>query len=130
MQFHHIGYRVKGLYWLGNYALRWGIASEEACRRLKILAFWEMHGLAATRDAFGGVGAHSTAGVDSIEKGAASPRRWCREPCAASSPPASVAGSGDGRDQAAAPGASEPGPGQSASVAGALLYGTRTRLSE
>ena len=53
MQFQHVGYRVKGCYWVGGYALRWGMISEQACQRLKILAFWERHGLAAARDAFG-----------------------------------------------------------------------------
>lgn len=52
MQFHHAGYRIKGFYRLADYALRWGMASSEASRRLKILAFWERHGLAATMEAF------------------------------------------------------------------------------
>ncbi|MBU6421960.1 MAG: DDE-type integrase/transposase/recombinase [Gammaproteobacteria bacterium] len=53
MRFQHLGYQVRGFYRVGNYALRWGMVSEQACQRLKILVFWERHGLDATRDAFG-----------------------------------------------------------------------------
>lgn len=52
MRIGRVGYRVKGFYRIGGYALRWGMVSEQASQRLKILAFWESHGLAATRDAF------------------------------------------------------------------------------
>jgi transposase-like protein len=53
MQFQPVGYRVNGFYRVSAYALRWSMVSERARQRLKILAFWEKHGLAATQDAFG-----------------------------------------------------------------------------
>lgn len=53
MQQQHIGYRVKGFYRWAGYALRWDMLNPSARDRLKILTFFEKHGLAATIDAFG-----------------------------------------------------------------------------
>jgi len=52
MQFQYIGYRVRGFYWLADYALRWGMVNEIAAYRYKILCFWEKYGLEATEEAF------------------------------------------------------------------------------
>ena len=52
MQYQHVGYRIKGLYRLGAYALRWGMPNPKAQDRLKILRFFEKHGLHATTDAY------------------------------------------------------------------------------
>ena len=52
MQYNHVGYRVKGFYRLGNYALKWGMTNNKntatAEKRKKILSFWLAHGLEAT----------------------------------------------------------------------------------
>ncbi len=53
MQRQHIGYRIRGFYRVGGYALRSGMPNDKAQHRLKILLFWEKHGLKATLDAFG-----------------------------------------------------------------------------
>jgi transposase InsO family protein len=53
MQVQYIGYRVKGFYRIAAYALRCGMQSEQAQQRLKILRFFDKHGLEATREAFG-----------------------------------------------------------------------------
>lgn len=52
MRIGRIGYQVKGIYRVAGYALRWGMVSEQASQRLKILVFWQEYGLAATHDAF------------------------------------------------------------------------------
>lgn len=55
MQYQHIGYRLKGFYYVSNMGLRHGLLmlSEAAKNRVKILDFWEKHGFIATNDAFG-----------------------------------------------------------------------------
>lgn len=53
MQVQRVGYRVKGFYGLADYALRWGMVHKDAAARLKILRFFERHGLEATLEAFG-----------------------------------------------------------------------------
>ena len=54
MQIHRVGYHVKGFYKLNDYAIRYArMVTEEAKRRARILLFWEKHGLAATKEAFG-----------------------------------------------------------------------------
>ncbi len=53
MQVQYIGYRVKGFYRIAAYALRCGMQSELDQQRLKILRFFDKHGLEATREAFG-----------------------------------------------------------------------------
>ncbi len=52
MQYQHIGYRIRGFYRVADYALRWGMLNDTAQTRLKILMFFETHGLQATQDAF------------------------------------------------------------------------------
>ena len=52
MQIQRIGWKVKGLYGVADYALRWGMVNQEAEKRYRILEFWDKHGLEATRDAF------------------------------------------------------------------------------
>jgi transposase InsO family protein len=52
VQIHRAGYRVKGFYRLADYALRWGMVHKDAAVRLKIIRFFERHGLAATLEAF------------------------------------------------------------------------------
>jgi len=53
MRIRQIGLGIWGFYRLADYALRSGMVTEEAQRRLKILGFWQRHGLAATTEAFG-----------------------------------------------------------------------------
>jgi hypothetical protein len=53
MRIYHIGYRIRGLYWLANLGHLWEMTPKDAQQRLKILRFWDKHGLAATMDAFG-----------------------------------------------------------------------------
>jgi len=53
MKVKHIGYRVRGFYQLAALGQLWESIPEAAQRRLRILKFWEKHGLEATRDAFG-----------------------------------------------------------------------------
>ena len=52
MQIQRTGYRIKGFYRWASYALRWGMLHETAQHRLKVLTFFETHGLHATQDAF------------------------------------------------------------------------------
>lgn len=52
MQIQRVGWGVKGLYRLADYALRWGMDEREAEKRYRILGFWDKHGLEATLDAF------------------------------------------------------------------------------
>ena len=53
MQVRRIGYRVKGLYRVAGLGMKWGIIAPNTEKRLKILRFWEEHGLKATIAAFG-----------------------------------------------------------------------------
>src|SRR3989304_2644095 len=52
MQYQHVGYRIKGLYRLGAYALRWGMPNPKPQARPKTLRFFEKPGLHATTDAY------------------------------------------------------------------------------
>ena len=52
MQIQRMGWRVKGLYGLADYALRWSMDESEAEKRYRILGFWRKHGLIATMEAF------------------------------------------------------------------------------
>ncbi len=53
MRIQRISYHVKGLVNLNDYALRLAyMIQEKAKHRVKVLAFWEKHGIKATRDAF------------------------------------------------------------------------------
>jgi hypothetical protein len=49
MRVQHVGYKIRGLYRLADYALRWGMIAKDAQRRLEILGFWRRHGLAASQ---------------------------------------------------------------------------------
>jgi len=51
IKFH--GYGVKGWYGVKRYALRMQSVSETAQKRVRILEFWNCHGLSAAMDAFG-----------------------------------------------------------------------------
>jgi transposase InsO family protein len=53
MQIHHVGYRIRGLYRVAALGHLWDMTPKDAQRRLEILRFFDKHGLAATRDAFG-----------------------------------------------------------------------------
>jgi len=53
MQRQHIGYRVRGFYRVAALGHLWDMTPKDAQRRLEILRFFDKHGLAATRDAFG-----------------------------------------------------------------------------
>jgi transposase-like protein len=53
MQIHHVGYRIRGFYRVAALGHLWGMTPKDAHRRLEILRFFDKHGLAATRDAFG-----------------------------------------------------------------------------
>ena len=52
MQVRRIGYRVRGLYRVASLGVKWGMIAPDTEKRLKILRFWEEHGLKATRAAF------------------------------------------------------------------------------
>lgn len=53
MRIQKVSYHVKGLVNLADYALRLAhMISDKAKQRVKVLAFWEKHGLEATLDAF------------------------------------------------------------------------------
>ena len=52
MQVRRIGYRVKGLYRVARLGMKWGMIAPNTEKRLKILRFWEEHGLKATIAAF------------------------------------------------------------------------------
>lgn len=52
MQVGYIGYRVKGFLRTANRALYWSMITKTAEDRLKMLAFWDRHGLAAAQEAF------------------------------------------------------------------------------
>lgn len=54
MQIRRIGYQVRGFGRITDYALRWAyVITEKAKHKGKVLAFWQKHGMKATRDAFG-----------------------------------------------------------------------------
>ena len=48
-----IGYRISGFRAVTDRALYWDMICQSAEQRLKMLLFWERHGLAATQEAFG-----------------------------------------------------------------------------
>jgi transposase InsO family protein len=53
MRVQHIGYRIRGFYRIAAFGHLWEMTPKDAQQRLKILRFWDKHGLAATMDAFG-----------------------------------------------------------------------------
>ena len=53
MQVQRIGYGIRGFYRVAHWGHLWEMTPKDAQERLKILRFWERHGLQATRDAFG-----------------------------------------------------------------------------
>ncbi|QGU32573.1 integrase core domain-containing protein [Thermochromatium tepidum] len=53
MRVQHIGYRIRGFYRVAALGHLWDMPPKDAQRRLEILRFFDKHGLAATRDAFG-----------------------------------------------------------------------------
>jgi len=53
MQIHHVGYRNRGFYRVAALGQLWDMTPKDAQRRFEILRFFNKHGLAATRDAFG-----------------------------------------------------------------------------
>jgi hypothetical protein len=53
MQIHRDGYRIRGFYRVAALGHLWEVTPKDAHRRLEILRFFDKHGLAATRDAFG-----------------------------------------------------------------------------
>jgi hypothetical protein len=53
MRVQHIGYRIRGFYRVAALGHLWGMTPKDAERRFEILRFFDKHGLAATRDAFG-----------------------------------------------------------------------------
>jgi hypothetical protein len=53
MQVQHIGYRIRGFYRVAALGYLWDMTPKDAQRRFEILRFFNKHGLAATRDAFG-----------------------------------------------------------------------------
>ena len=53
MQIHRVSYGVRGFARLVNSALRWAyMLTDKAKYKLKVLAFWQKHGLTTTLDAF------------------------------------------------------------------------------
>lgn len=53
MQVQRIGYGIRGFYRAAHLGHLWEMTPKDAQQRLRILHFWERHGLAATIDAFG-----------------------------------------------------------------------------
>lgn len=53
MQVQRIGYGLKGFYRLAALGQKWEMTPKDAQERLRILQFWERHGLSATQEAFG-----------------------------------------------------------------------------
>lgn len=54
MQIQRVSYGVKGFVRLADYAIRWTrMITEKAKQRVKILAFWDKHGLDPAMEAFG-----------------------------------------------------------------------------
>ncbi|GLW59756.1 hypothetical protein Hthe01_01050 [Hydrogenophilus thermoluteolus] len=53
MQVQRIGYGFKGFYRLAALGQKWEMTPKDAQERLRILQFWERHGLSATQEAFG-----------------------------------------------------------------------------
>ena len=53
MQIQWVGYRVKGFLSAADRGLYWDMICTNAAERLKVLRFWERHGLLATQEAFG-----------------------------------------------------------------------------
>jgi len=53
MQVQHIGYRIRGFYRVAALGYLWDMTPKDAQRLFEILRFFDKHGLAATRDAFG-----------------------------------------------------------------------------
>jgi len=53
MQVRHKGYRIRGFYRVAQIGYRWAMRHPDCYKRLKILSFFDKHGLAATQDAFG-----------------------------------------------------------------------------
>jgi transposase len=54
MQVFRLGYGIRGFERLAAYAVRWSrMIATTAKDRMRILAFWEKHGLSATQEAFG-----------------------------------------------------------------------------
>ncbi|WP_424948242.1 helix-turn-helix domain-containing protein [Candidatus Spongiihabitans sp.] len=51
MQVQHIGYQIRGFYRVAKIGHRWDM-NPHAQKRIDILRFWEVHGTAATCDAF------------------------------------------------------------------------------
>ena len=52
MQNQYIGYGIRGIYKVADYALRWGMGHDTAQYRYRVLMFLGQHGLPATQDAF------------------------------------------------------------------------------
>ena len=53
MQVQHMGYRIRGFYRVASLGHLGQMTPQDAQERLKILKFFDTHGLAATQDAFG-----------------------------------------------------------------------------
>ncbi len=52
MQVQHVGYRIRGFDRVGALGHLWEMTPQDAQERLRILGFWDTHGLLATREAF------------------------------------------------------------------------------
>ena len=50
VQSHHIGFGIKGFYRWGSYAITARMNNDNTQHRLRVLEFWEKHGLAAALD--------------------------------------------------------------------------------
>ena len=53
MRLKWIGYGIEGFKAVADRALYWEMICSSAEQRLKVLQFWERHGLIATQEAFG-----------------------------------------------------------------------------
>ncbi len=50
MQSQHMGFGIRGFYYWSGYAITTGMNNDIAQHRLRVLEFWEKHGLAAVLD--------------------------------------------------------------------------------
>lgn len=81
MQVQRIGYGIRGFDRVAHLGHLWEMTPKDAQQRLRILRFWERHGLAATIDAFGVFpSARCIAGARSCARPAATPQRWRPSP--------------------------------------------------
>ncbi len=130
MQYHHVGYRVKGFYNIIRYAMKADTNKEVvAAHRLGVLEFWNQHGLQAAIDHSGKSRRTLYAWKQAYrEQGLTGLRSQSKAPPGQAVAPL-VACGGD-PDSPVAPGFSKPGQGASPCLAQALVSDATSALSE